>query len=51
MMYMSTSSSYSYIPESKTTMEYPASGIKAVILDSKGSIISDTHSSPPRINY
>jgi len=39
------------ITESTTTIEYPASGRK-VVVDSKGNIISDTHSSPPRVkNY
>ena len=39
---MSTaSSSYRYIPESETTVEYPKSKRKKVI-DSKGNIISDT---------
>lgn len=38
---MSTSSSYTYIPESETTVYYPKSKRK-VKLDSKGNIIEDT---------
>jgi len=38
---MSTSSSYTYIPESETEVYYPKSKRK-VKLDSKGNVISDT---------